>query len=64
MNALSNIIQDVLFNLADPSFKYCVFWVMHYVAKDAVNHFITSSNYHRAQFQVLVDYTNRKYEGY
>ena len=29
MNALSNIIQDdILFNLADPSFKYRVSWVM------------------------------------
>ena len=48
MNALRNTIQDDdLFNLADPVFKYCVSWVMLYVTKDAVDHFITSWNHHR-----------------
>ena len=48
MNALWNTIQDDdLFNLADPVFKYCVSWVMLYVTKDAVDHFITSWNHHR-----------------
>ena len=47
-NALRNTIQDDdLFNLADPVFKYCVSWVMLYVTKDAVDHFITSWNHHR-----------------
>ena len=39
--------DDDLFNLADPVFKYCVSWVMLYVTKDAVDHFITSWNHHR-----------------
>ena len=48
MNALRNTLQDDdLFNLADPVFKYCVSWVMLYVTKDAVDHFITSWNHHR-----------------
>ena len=48
MNALSNIIQDdIIFNLADHSLKYRVSWVMLYVTKCAIDHFITSSNYHR-----------------
>ena len=48
MNALRNNIQDGdLSNLADPAFKYCVSWVMLYVTKDAVDHFITSWNHHR-----------------
>ena len=47
VNALRNPIQDDdLFNLADPVFKYCVSWVMLYVAKDTVEHVITSWNQH------------------
>ena len=47
INALRNTTQDDdLFNLADPVFKYCVFWVMLYVARDAV-HLMTSWNHHR-----------------
>ena len=48
MNALRITIQDnVLFNLADPVFKYCVSLVLVYVTKDAADNFITSWNYHR-----------------
>ena len=48
MNALRITIQDnVLFNLADPVFKYCVSLVLVYVIKDAADNFITSWNYHR-----------------
>ena len=48
MNALWNTIQDDdLFNLADLVFKYCIYWVMLHVTKDAVDHFITSWNHHR-----------------
>ena len=48
MNAVRNTIQDDdLFNLADPVFKCCVSWAMLYVARDAVDHLMTSWNHHR-----------------
>jgi len=48
--AMNEILQnDHLgkFDMTDPIFKYCVSWMMLYVAQDAASHLLQSWNYHR-----------------